>query len=97
MAAFDDLYTRKPIVHYHTYVIHVKYSESDATMNDGFYMSLASRLACATWARRCARSEFCVPWAPFFALCAFWVVGAVPACDSRMGVMSDAKPGIRIL
>jgi hypothetical protein len=38
-----------------------------------------------------------VPWAPFFPLCVFWVVGTVPACDSAMGVMSDAKPGIRIL
>jgi hypothetical protein len=49
------------LVHYYTYVVHVKYSESNATMGDGFYISLASRLACATCERRCARSEFCVP------------------------------------
>jgi hypothetical protein len=61
-----------------------------------FYISLASRLACATCARRCARSEFCVPWEPFFVPCALWV-GAAPAWESAIGVMSDAKPGIRML
>jgi len=60
-------------------VIHVKSSERNVTMNNGFYMSLASRLACATCARRCARIEFCVPCAPFFVLCVVWLVGAAPA------------------
>ena len=91
------LHADKPRVHGHTNVIHAKSSERNVTMNNGFYMSLASRLACATCARRCARIEFCVPCAPFFVLCVVWVVGAAPAWDSAMGVMSDAKPGIRIL
>jgi hypothetical protein len=63
----------------------------------GFYMSLASRLACATCANRCARSVFCPPWAPFLALCAVWEVGVTPACESAIGGMSDANPGIRML
>ena len=57
----------------------------------GFYISLASRLACV------ARSEFCVAWAPFFVLCALWAAGAAPAWESTIGIISDAKPEMRIL
>jgi len=79
-------------------LIHVKYSESNGTMRKiSFYMSFASRLACATCANRCARSVFCAPCAPFLALCAVWEVGVTPACESAIGGMSDANPGIRML
>jgi hypothetical protein len=48
--------SRSIIIHI---LIHVRYSESNGTMRKiGFYMSLASRLACATCAKRCARSVF---------------------------------------
>jgi hypothetical protein len=57
----------------------------------GFYISLASRLACATFATGRVRSEFCVPWAPFFGLCTLWVAGAAAAWESAIGVTSDAS------
>jgi hypothetical protein len=62
-----------------------------------FYKSFASRLACATCARRWARSEFCAPCAPFFVPCVFWIGGATPVCESAIGVTSDEKPGMRML
>jgi len=84
------------IIHY---LITRKIHESNAITErvTGFYINLASRLACATCARRWARSEFCAPWAPFFEPWVLWIGGATPVCESAIGVISDAKPGMRML
>src|SRR6266576_1372109 len=51
----------------------------------GFHISNRFSLGCATCARRCARSEFCVPWASLFVLCSLREVGAAPAWESAIG------------